>query len=272
MTCRTNLLATGVLFLGLSVPLDAQLKGGVSQEQEVELGREAAALMEQDLRLLGDRTVNTYVARLGQALVSRSGRADLKYTFKVVDTPEINAFALPGGFIYVHRGLVEAAESESELAGVLGHEIGHVVARHGVDQMQRGQIAGVGLGVLDSLLGGGRAGTIGNLAAELVAGGAFMKFSRDAEREADQLGVRNVVDAGHTPGGMISFFKKLGALQARDPNVLDRFFASHPSPGQRIENIAGLVDKLQATRDLRTDTSAFRRVRARLQSLPRPKS
>jgi len=101
----------------------------------------------------------------------------------------------------VHRGLIEVAGDESELAGVLGHEIGYVVARHGVDQMRRAQITNVGLGLLGTLLGTGTAAGVGGLAAELVAGGTFMKFSRDAEREADQLGVRNIADAGHAPTG-----------------------------------------------------------------------
>jgi len=265
-----SLMAAVVAFLALPTTAGAQLFGGVSREQEIELGREAATLMEQDLRLLEDQTVGDYINGLGQALVARSGRSDLPYTFTVVDTGEINAFALPGGFIYVHRGLIEAADNESELAGVLGHEIGHVVARHGVDQLQRAQIANVGLSVLGSLLGRGRTATIGNMAAELVAGGTFMKFSRDAEREADQLGARNVADAGHTPRGMITFFETLDALREHDPNAVERFFASHPSPTERIGNLTGLVDTLSAAPGLREDTSRFQQVRARLLSLPRP--
>lgn len=252
------------------LPAAAQLFGGVSDEQEIELGREAATMMEQDLLLLEDDEVSAYITSLGDELAFRSGRPGLTYTFKVVDTPEINAFALPGGFIYVHRGLIEAAENESELAGVLGHEIGHVVARHGVDQMRRAQIASVGLGVLGSLLGNGRAAEVGGLAADLVANGTFMKFSRDAEREADQLGVRNLADAGQAPRGMITFFEKLGALRERNPNAVDRFFASHPSPGERIENLGGLVGELSATAGLEADSRAFRRVHDRLERLPRP--
>ena len=269
MTWRTNRLAV-CLLLALPASSSAQLFGGVSQAQEIELGREAAMVVERDLQLLEDQAVGDYLDRLGQTLVSRSGRPDLTYTFTVVDALEINAFALPGGFIYVHRGLIEAADNESELAGVLGHEIGHVVARHGVDQMQRAQITNLGLSVLGSVLGRGRAATIGNMAAELVAGGTFMKFSRDAEREADQLGARNVADAGHTPRGMITFFETLDALRERDPNAVERFFASHPSPAERIGNLTGLVGTLSADAALGTDTPAFQQVRSRLWSLPRP--
>ena len=213
MLSHPRVMAVGLLALWLPPsPAAAQLFGGFSDEQEIELGREAAAMMEEDLQLLQDEEVSAYVTRLGNELASRSGRADLAYTFRVVDTAEINAFALPGGFIYVHRGLIEAAENESELAGVLGHEIGHVVARHGVDQMRRAQIANLGLGVLGSLLGGGRAAEVGGMAADLVASGTFMKFSRDAEREADQLGVRNLADMATGLGEMLRVLRPGGRL------------------------------------------------------------
>jgi len=266
---RKTLLTAGLL-LALPLPVAAQLFGGISEAQEIELGREAATMIEADLQLLDDQRVGDYVSRLGQALVARSGRAELSYVFTVVDSPEINAFALPGGFIYVNRGLIEAAENESELAGVLGHEVGHVVARHGVDQMQRAQIANLGLGVLGSLLGRGRVASIGNMAGELVAGGAFMKFSRDAEREADQLGARNMAGAGQPPRGMITFFEKLDALRESDPNAVERFFASHPSPTERIQNLSGLVDGLSVSPDRQTDPDRFQQVRSYLLSLLRP--
>ena len=259
-----------VIWLLLPGQTEAQLLGSMSQEQEVELGREAAALIEEDLVLLDDAEVVAYINRLGQELVAGSGRPDLTYTFAVVDAEEVNAFALPGGFIYVHRGLIEAADNESELAGVLGHEIGHVVARHGVDQLQRAQLVNLGLGALGALLGDRRGASVGNMAAELVANGTFMKFSRDAEREADQLGARNVASVGAAPAGMLTFFEKLDRLRAQDPNAVERFFASHPSPAERIDNLSGLVATLSASATLETDTSTFRAVRARLAALPRP--
>ena len=119
----------------------AQLLGSVSEEEEIAVGRQAAAAIEADLALLDDDAVADYIDGLGQAIAGRSGRPALTYTFNVVDSPEINAFALPGGFIYVNRGLIEAAENETELAGVLAHEVGHVVGRHGAEQLQRAAYA-----------------------------------------------------------------------------------------------------------------------------------
>ena len=264
MMRRVSAVAMSVLLLGIPAGAEAQLVGAISDEQEIEVGREAAAVIEEDLTLLKDKVVVDYVNRLGQSLVVRSARPDITYTFKIVDTPDINAFALPGGFIYVNRGLIEAADNESELAGVMAHEIGHVVGRHGVDQMQRVQVVGVGLGVLEAILGDGRVAGVGNVAAELVASGTFLKFSRDAEREADRLGVVNVMAAGHAPGGMVTFFEKLDALREGDPGAVERFFASHPSPRERIENLSGVLDKVR--KRFQTNSPEFRRVRARLRS------
>ncbi len=248
---------------------DAQLLGAFNEEEEIELGRRAADEMERDLRLLDDEEVTTYISELGQRLAERSQRSQITYQFKVVDTAEINAFALPGGFIYVHRGLIDAANDESELVGVLGHEIGHVVARHGAKQAQRAAYANLGLSVLGSLLGNGARSQLGGLAAEMVTAGTFMKFGRDAEREADRLGVQNVVDAGYDPRGMITFFEKLSALRDGRANAVERFFASHPEPAERVANIQDLVDVGHMS-DLARSSRAFESVKHRLESLPPP--
>jgi hypothetical protein len=242
----------------------------LSEQEEVELGRAAAEQIEKDLELLTDDVVTTYVSDLGQVLAERSGRSHLAYTFKVVNSAEINAFALPGGFIYVNRGLIEAAQTETELAGVLGHEIGHVVARHGAEQAQRASIANLGLSVLGSIFGSGKGAQIGSMAAQLVTAGTFMKFSRDAEREADRLGAENVASAGHDPRGMVTFFEKLAALRDGESGGVERFFASHPSPEERVANVEDLVGSLSAGRELTTDTARFRDVRSRLANLPPP--
>ena len=139
-------------------PAAAQLLGSLSEQEEIDVGRQATEEIEKGLTLLTDELVTSYVSELGRALASQSERSSLDYTFKVVDSSEINAFALPGGFIYLNRGLIEAADNEAEVAGVLGHEIGHVVARHGAEQVQRALYANLGLSVLESVLGGGKRG------------------------------------------------------------------------------------------------------------------
>ena len=266
-TRRIGLLVCAALVV-TSPAAHGQLLSPLSEEAEVELGRLAAAEIEKGLTLLTDDTVTSYVSELGQALAARSGRSHLTYQFKVVDAAEINAFALPGGFIYVHRGLIEAAGTEDELAGVLGHEIGHVVARHGAKQAQRAAIASLGLRVLGSVLGRGTGGQIGTMAAELVTAGTFMRFSRDAEREADRLGAKNVVAGGHDPHGMVTFFEKLDMLREGQANAVERFFASHPSPAERVSNIQDLVVSLTEGRELLGDNTGFRAVKTRLDELP----
>ncbi len=262
-------LVVSSLALVFSATTAAQLFG-LSEEEEIALGREAAAEIEKTLTLLEDEAANDYVSDLGQTLARLSERPGLTYRFRVVDAAEINAFALPGGFIYVNRGLIEAADNESELAGVLAHEIGHVVARHGAEQARRAQLAGLGLSVLDRLLGRGTGAQIGALAAQMVTAGTFMRFSRDAEREADRLGAGNVRQSGHDPRGMVSFFERLDATREDQPNAVERFFASHPEPTERAANIADMLDPASADTELRTDTAAFRALREHLITLPGP--
>jgi predicted Zn-dependent protease len=244
---------------------------GLTQRQEIELGREAAAQIERQMPILHDATIEAYIDQLGQSLVEYSGRGNIEYRFKIVNTEDINAFALPGGFIYVHRGLIEAADNESELAGVLAHEISHVVERHSSDQIKRAQITGLGLSVLDVLVGGkGAKGDIANMAGQMVATGTFMKYSRDAEREADRVGAENLYDAGYDPKGMITFFEKLEALRESKPNAIENFFASHPSPDERVDNVSELVASFPPDENLIEDSQEFHDIQVRLMKKPVP--
>ena len=185
-----------ILCLGLLMApavAQAQLLGPLSEEEEEEevaVGRTAADEIEKGLELLSDDLVTSYISDLGQAVAAESVRSSLTYHFTVVNTSEINAFALPGGFIYVNRGLIEAADNEDELVGVLGHEVAHVVARHGAEQVQRAAYANLGLSVLGSILGNGTGAQVGTVAAEMATAGTFMRFTRDAEREADRKAPR----------------------------------------------------------------------------------
>lgn len=256
----------------LLVPLvlAAQSPFTLSEKDEIELGRHAATAIDKDVKLIEDPAIVKYIDTLGQSMVQKSTRKDITYTFKVVDSKEINAFALPGGFIYVNRGLIEAASNESELAGVLGHEIGHVVGRHGAEQAGRAGFIQTGLGALTSLLGRGTASSMGQLAAQMVANGVFMKFSREAERQADLLGARMLYDASLQPSGMVSFFDKLASLQKSQPNAVLKFFSSHPSPEERSRNVSEAISEFPAKTANAVDDATFRDVQRRLAALPRP--
>ena len=266
MRCVVLLLALSVLTGGAG----AQGLFTLSEKDEIELGRLAAGEIEKDILLVENPAVVRYIDSLGQSLVRKSGRPGIQYTFKVVDSPEINAFALPGGFVYVNRGLIESAKAEDELAGVLAHEIGHVVARHGADQAMRSGLVQTGLGALGTLLGRGTSASLGKTAAEMVATGVFMRFSREAEREADRLGARMLYDTGLQPRGMVSFFDTLAGVQKSQPNVVQKFLSSHPSATERSENVSTLISGFPSTSKLVADTPAFQDTKTRLASLPRP--
>ena len=213
-------------------------------EQEVQLGRQAVAEVEKQLQLLPpDHPTSRFVNHLGQTLAAQAPGYRFPYTFKVVREKSINAFALPGGPIYMHTGLIEAA-SESELAAVMGHEISHVVMRHSTRQASRAMKAQLPLAILGGVLGagvGGVAGSLGQLGASLVSGSVMMKYSRDAETEADMVGAQIMYDAGYNPQAAVSFFTKL-ASQSRGSSG-PQFLASHPDPGNRAQNITSILSR-----------------------------
>ena len=263
-----SLLAAGWL---VTPPTKAQIFG-LSESQEVQLGREAARQVEREQPILRDEQVIHYVNALGHRLARRSKRDDIPYRFTVVDSPDINAFALPGGLVYVNRGLIEAADNESQLAGVIGHEIGHMVARHSVKQIEKAGMANVGLAILGAALGG-RGGALTGLAqigSQVGASAAFMKFSRDDERQADRLGVQNLYEAGYNPEGMVTFFAKLAELQKSQPSKLETFFSTHPNPAERARNVSREIGSLPRLGDLITNTNEFQGVKQRLVNLPKP--
>ncbi len=271
---RSRVLSRLVILPFLTVFLASPAWGqgffSLSEEQEIELGRQAAEEIEKEYPILQDANVTAYIERLGQKLVAESGRTSIDYHFKVVDSADINAFALPGGWIYVNRGLIEAATQENELAGVLAHEIGHVVGRHSAEQVKKLQLTSIGLGVLDAILGRGTSGQIAGLAGQFVASGVFMKYSRDAEREADRLGAQNLYDAEYDPRGMVTFFEKLASLRQQKPNALNTFFSTHPSPQERAENISDLIESLPSGRNMIKTTAEFAFIQRRLERLPPP--
>src|SRR5436853_340514 len=186
--------------------------------------------IEQSMRMVQDPVVTEYVNRIGQNLV-RNSDAKVPFTIKVVDSDEINAFALPGGFFYVNSGLILAADEEAELAGVMAHEIAHVAARHAMRQMTRANWANY-LSIPLIFVGGG-AGYAARMAASLALPVTFMKFSRGFESEADYLGLQYMYKAGYDPQSFTSFFEKLSAMEKKKPGFLDKTFDSHPQTPER---------------------------------------
>src|SRR5687768_13221775 len=206
---------------------------GISQQQEVEMGQDYARQINSQLPIVGDPEINRYINVLGDQIASRTSRADLDWRFYIVDSREVNAFAVPGGFIYINRGLIERTDRMDEVAGVLGHEIGHVVRRHTVQQMEKAQGANIGVTlacVLTSICNSQVAGAAINLAG----GAVFARFSRQDELEADNEGLNNVVRAGISPQGIVTMFQKLIAERRSRPGAVEAWFRTHPLEEDRI--------------------------------------
>lgn len=241
----------------------------VSQQQEVALGAGAAAQIDTMLPLIHDATISSYITSLGNQLTRVTDTRDLQWHFTVVDSKEVNAFALPGGWVYVNRGLIERAENMSEVAGVLGHEIGHVTLRHSVQQMQQGQEVGVGAVLLCTLTKACESDT-GKGAVNLAGSALFAKFSRSDEAEADAEGVKTTIKAGIDPHGIPDMFRILLAERKSNPSAVDAFFASHPLEENRIAATEAEIGRYPADqlRGLTKDASAFQAFRRRLMSLP----
>ena len=243
--------------------LIAKMSG--SLEKEVALGRQIAAELDKENKFIDDPIITEYVNRVGQNLVIHSD-AKVPFTIKVVDSDEVNAFALPGGFFYVNKGLILAADNEAELAGVMAHEIAHVAARHAVENqtkanlMQYGAIAG-------SIFLGGIPGLIFQNTAGLGLLASFMKFNRNAEAEADKLGVQYLYAAGYDPSGLATMFEKLAAKNKKKPGFLSKAFATHPQPPDRRDATLALVARFPEREEYIVSTSEFQRVKARLMRL-----
>lgn len=262
LTARAACVAAASLALGAC---------GVSQQQEVQMGQQEAAQVNQQLPLLQDPTVVGYVNQLGQRIASHTSRADLQWQFAVVNTDVVNAFALPGGFIYVNRGVLERASNESEVASVLAHEIEHVVERHSVKQMEQAQGANIGVGLACALTG-----VCNNQAAQaaIQIGGTavFAKFSRTDEVQADEGGFRNMIAAGINPTGMLTFFQKLLAeeQQSGGNSAVSSWFADHPGTQDRVADVQRMLSQVPQSelRTLETNSAAFNAMKARLAQLP----
>ena len=243
---------------------------GVSQQQEVQMGQQEAAQVNAQLPILQDATINSYINSLGQSIAHTTSRADLAWEFRVVNSDVVNAFALPGGFIYVNRGVLDRAANESELAGVMGHEIEHVVLRHSVKQMEQMQGANVGVALGCTLLNVCNSQVAG-VAINAAGTAVFAKFSRDDERQADEGGFNNEMNAGINPRGMLTFFDKLLAEEQKNGSgSASSWFADHPGTTDRIADIQRMLAAVPASKlnSLRTNTTAFNSMKSRLNQLP----
>jgi predicted Zn-dependent protease len=238
----------------------------VSTEQELALGKQFSQEMEaKDIKIYEDAEVSAYIDSLGQLLARNSDRNDIPYIIKVVDTDEVNAFAIPGGYLYVNRGLIVTAENESELAGVMGHEIGHVVGRHSAKQMTREY----GLGMIAGIALGNNPNQLSAMAANLAGSGTLLKYGRDAELEADAFGVDETYRSGIDPAGMATFFEKLLALQgtAAEGNWLDNLFSTHPPTKERIDKARAKIAGLPPKPGLVKDSPRFQEIKQKLPAI-----
>ena len=234
----------------------------VSQEKEIQLGAQFAQLFEETARLVEDPVVTEYVDRIGQEIVKHSD-AKVPFVIKVVDTDEVNAFALPGGYLYVNKGLILEADNESELAGVLAHEIAHVTARHATERMSKGQL--LQFAAIPALfVGGGLAGVGIQNGLGLGLNLAILGITRKSEAEADQLGTQYLWNTEYDPQGFITFFEKLEARQKDKPGKFVGFFRTHPTPESRIEKVQKEISYLPPKEEYTVTSSEFERVKARL--------
>ena len=229
--------------------------------EELQLGQAFVAQHEQEVKIYTDPVVTNYINDLGQSLVRYSKRNDIPYTFKVVDTKGINAYAVPGGFIYVHLDLIRAAKNESELAAVIGHEIGHIVGRHSMERLTQAY----SLELIKQLILDEDDSTLKKLVADILAAGLLFRYSRDHERESDFYGVQNVYDAGINPEGAATFFETLRAMRGREPSAIEKFLSTHPVPSERVLNVRNQISKLPPKSGLRTDSSRFQQIKRRIQ-------
>lgn len=236
-----------------------------SLESEIRMGKEYAQMVESSAKIVQDPVVAEYVNRVGQNLV-RNSDAKVPFTIKVIDSDEINAFALPGGFFYVNSGLILAADEEAELAGVMAHEIAHVAARHATRQMTRGNM--VNLASIPLIFVGGGLGYAVRSAAGIGLPLTFLTFSRGFEAEADYLGLQYMYKAGYDPQAFISFFEKIQAKEKKKPGTLSKAFATHPQTPDRIQKTQEEIGKiLPARQQYIVSTSEFDLVKARLAAL-----
>ncbi|MCG9128081.1 M48 family metalloprotease [Candidatus Poribacteria bacterium] len=268
-----GLLTILLLFLSGCVSLNTLESGGnailesisdlniFTDEEETQFGKAYVAEHDKKTRIYRDPIINNYINSLGHSLVRHCKRKDIQYTFKVVDKKGVNAYAVPGGYIYIHLDLIRLAKTESELAAVLGHEIGHIVGQHSMKRLT--QIYGVE--ILKQLILDEDSDELTKLIVDIIAAGYLFKYSRDNERESDMYGVQNIYDAGFNPEGAAKFFESMRNKQASEPSTLEALISTHPIHSERIMNVRNQIKSLPPKNGLRTDSATFRKIKRRIQ-------
>ena len=237
----------------------------ISVDDEIKLGREAQKGVKAQIPEVGGAPA-AYVSGIGRRLAAVARGPKYPYSFSIANYREINAFALPGGPVWVHRGAIQAATNESQLAGVLAHEIAHIAQRHAADQISKGAIASGLLGLFGAVLGNSGGARTAQSGAEILAGSYLMKFSRDDEREADRVGVEIMRRAGWDARGMLEFMQTLRAHEGRNPGSVEAFLSTHPSPADRVERLRAQLRGVRAGG--RRDSAEFQRIHVALTRMP----
>ena len=276
MVRRTHAAAFLLTFLlPLAAGAQTKIKSGFnlfSPQDDVNIGAQSAAQAEQQLPILRDASVENYVNRIGQRLAANAGGPQFHYQFKVVNASDINAFALPGGYVYVNRGVLDQARNEGEVAGVLAHEISHVALRHGTHQASKAYAAQAGISILGGILGGhigANAANILNTVGGIGLNAVFLKYSRDLESQADIRGAQILAASGYSPADMVNFFH---TLESVDTSKKTNWLSDHPAPPDRIARIQREAQMLHVSQTPTTNTAELRNIQARLNGFGRAPS
>ena len=235
---------------------------GGSREKEIQIGRQLALQVEQQAKIVEDPMINEYINRVGQNIVLNSD-AKIPFTIRVIDADEVNAFALPGGYFFVNKGLIVAADNEAELAGVMAHEVAHVTARHAMENQGKGALLNYGL-IAGIIFSGGITSAILQNTAGIGQALAFFRFSRGAEKEADMLGVQYLYAAGYDPTGMASMFEKLASRNKKKKGTIAKLFSTHPQSIERRDASLALVARFPEKNEYIISTSEFQKVKDHL--------
>ncbi len=267
----TRFSRTRIRFIAVALSLFAATGCVASTQQELQMGADYASQIDRQLPLVRDPEIVRYINLLGDSIARVSDSRNLTWKFNVVDQADVNAFAVPGGYIYVNRGLIDRAANMAELAGVIGHEIAHVTRRHSVKQMAKGQQASYGAMAFCAAFPSACNSGAGSAAIQYGGGALFAKFSRNDESEADAYGVTYVTRAGIDPRGMPAMFRTLLAERKLNPGGINAWFASHPMEENRVASTEAEISKISPIilRTLTKDTPAFQRFKARLKALPK---